>query len=200
MCLFLWLDNLPEDSCNEGAYEGTYDEDPEVSKCVATSKDSGTDRTSGVNACAGEVDAYQVDENQRQTDGQTSEVVGSAICLVCRAKHYEHKESRQDDLSRNGNAPASVATNTDAVSTQTGAGIEIEQSSTCDDGTDDLSAHVAEAVLHADATSNEATERDCRIDVATRDTTNGVGHGNYSKTEGDGCSDNRRSIQFHNSD
>ncbi len=120
MCilLFLWLDNLPEDSSNEGTNEGTYDEDPEVSKCVATSKDSGTDRTSGVHACAGEVDAYQVDENQRETDGQTCEVVGSAVRLVCRAKHNEHKESRQDNLSSKSHAPASVATSADAVGTK----------------------------------------------------------------------------------
>ena len=194
MCLFLRLNHLPEACCNEGTYEGTYDENPEVGQSVATCEDSGADGTGGVNARAGEVDAYQMDENQRETDGQTCEVVGSAICLVCRAKHYQHEEGCEDNLGSESHAPASVAANTDAVCTKSRTGIEIEQGSTGDDGADNLSAHVAEAVLHADTTCHEATQRDGRIDVATGDTSDGVGHSNYCKTEGDGCPDYRSSI------
>ena len=197
--LFARLYNLPKACCNEGAYEGTYDEDPNVCKSFATSKDSGTDRTGGVHACAGEVDAYQVDENQRETDGEACEVVGRAVCLVRRTKHYEHEESRQDNLDGESRAPASVAASAYAVCTKTRAGIEIEQRSTCDDGTDDLAADVAEAVLHADATSNEAAKRDGRIDVATGDAANGVGHSNYGETEGNGGADNSSDATFRSS-
>ena len=50
-----------------------------------------------------------MNQYQRQTDGQTGEVVGSAIGLGSRTKHYKHKYTRKDDLSQETAEPADVA-------------------------------------------------------------------------------------------
>ena len=113
--LFLCFNTLPEDSGYECSDERTYDEDPDVGKGFAASEQSGTDGTCGVNACTGEVDAYQVDENQRETDSQTCEVAGCAIRLVRCTQYYQDEEGSEDNLDRECNAPASVASGSDAV-------------------------------------------------------------------------------------
>ena len=45
---FLCLYHLPEAGCYDGTNERTYDEDPNVGQCLATSEECGAYRTCGV--------------------------------------------------------------------------------------------------------------------------------------------------------
>ena len=50
-----------------------------------------------------------MNQNQRQTDSQTSKIVGSAICL-CRSTQYnEHKYAGKDNLSQQATQHADVS-------------------------------------------------------------------------------------------
>ena len=182
------LDNFPEDCCYEGAYEGTYDEYPNICQSFAACKDGGTNGTSGVNTCACEVDAYKMDEYQGKTDGETCKACRCAVRLMRGSKHYKHEECSQNSLYNESHYNIVVATCNAVSSKAAFSAIEINQKCSCEDTANDLSAHITAAVLEADATCAEATQSDGRIDVATRDAANGIGHGNYRETKGNGRS------------
>jgi hypothetical protein len=55
---------------------------------VATFEEGRTDGAGGVDRGACEVNADEVDEYQRQTDGQTSEVVGGPVGLGCATQYH----------------------------------------------------------------------------------------------------------------
>ena len=67
--LFLAINDLPAGGCYDSADEGANDKYPELCKSLASFEEGRTDASGGVDASASVVDAYQVDENERQTDG-----------------------------------------------------------------------------------------------------------------------------------
>ena len=186
-------DDAPDDGSADGSDEGTYDEHPQLLQSLATLEQSGTDGTGGVDASASEVDAYEVDEDEAETDGQASEVA-STLLLVGRTEHYEHEDASENCLDKQTIASAECA----CVSTRLGgndcirtcgADYGIKQGSS-QDGTNYLEHHVATGVLGTDALGAEATQSDGGVDVATTDAANGVYHSYYRETEGNGCAYN----------
>ena len=58
------------DACGEcSAHEGTYDEYPEVVESLSALEHGGSDAACGVYAGAGVVDAYQVNEDEAESNG-----------------------------------------------------------------------------------------------------------------------------------
>ena len=137
------------------------------------------------------VDAYEVNQDERQTDGQTGEVVGGTVGLCCGTEHYEHKEGGEHNLNNQtvghtiGAAVGSCGGRDDCARV---GSHDASQDGSGQNGTDNLEQHIHAAILGVHASAQEYAERDGRIDVATRDSADGVSHGHYSQTEGEGCS------------
>ena len=96
--LLVGIDQFPNTCCTGTTYERTDDEDPEIRQCRSTLEDGRSDGAGRVHGCSRVTDTYQMDENQRQTDGQTSEVVGGTIGLGRSTQHDEHEDTGEDDL------------------------------------------------------------------------------------------------------
>ena len=143
------------------------------------------------------MNADEVDENQRQTDGQAGEVVRSAVGLRCSAEHYQHEQTGEHNL----HDQAIGSTEGAGISTCGGGdddarigGYDACEHSSGKNGTDDLEQHVHAAVLSRDASVQEYTQRDGGVDVATRDAADGVGHSDDRQTEGHSGSDDCCSV------
>ena len=181
----------PDAGAESGTHERGADEYPEILEGLAACKDGGTDGTCGVDGSAGEVDAHEVYQNQRQTDGQTCEVA-CADLAVGGAKHYEYEDEGCDDLNEEctpGAAGIGYAVGAETAG-EVGCGDnvhECEQQGAGHDAADDLAAPVAEGIFPAHAAGQGDCQGDGGIDVASADAADGVGHGDDCKTEGDGC-------------
>lgn len=100
---FLAAESFPHEGRQNGTHERSTDEHPEVAKNLAASEESRSDGTSRVDGGTGQVDADEVDENQRQTDGETGEVASTHFA-VSSAQHHQDKEERGNDLHEEGTA------------------------------------------------------------------------------------------------
>ena len=135
-----------------------------------------------------------MNEDKAQTDSQTSEVVCCAVGLCCSTKNNENEHAGEENLGEQTtqcrNCACAVCLQVvSACSLKTSrCGESIEDSRT-NNGSDNLEHDVHSGVLAAHTSTEEHTECDCRIDVATRDATDGVCHCHNSKTKSDGCSD-----------
>ena len=61
---FFFANHLPDERCKDSTSEWTYDEYPEVRKCLSAFEESWTDRACRVHRCASVVNTYKVDENE----------------------------------------------------------------------------------------------------------------------------------------
>ena len=61
-------------------------------------KDGRADGACWVDRCASVVDAYEVDEDKRETDSKAGEVVRRAICLACRSEDNKDEYGCEDSL------------------------------------------------------------------------------------------------------
>ena len=132
------------------------------------------------------MDAYEVDEDEAQTDGQTSEVIGSTIGLGGSTEDYEHEDAGEHgfyDQAVGGAEGAGIGTSSSGDDDAWVGGNDAGEDSSCDDGADDLEQHVHGAVLSRDASVEEYAECDGGVDVAARDASDGVGHGDDGQTE-----------------
>jgi len=75
------MDHLPDTGGAGTTDKRTDDEDPEVGQSGSTLEDGGSQRAGGVHRRTRVADADEVDEDERQTDGETCKVVGGAVCL-----------------------------------------------------------------------------------------------------------------------
>ena len=87
------------------AYEGTYEEDPYIRKGFAADEEGGAEGTCRVHRCAGEIDAYEVDEHECETDCKACEVACALLFVGC-AEHYEHEEEGGDAFNHEGSQRA----------------------------------------------------------------------------------------------
>ena len=141
-------DEFP-DACSEGtAHERTHYEDPKLIKSVTSGEQGGTNRTSRVHTGARVVDTHQVDEDERQADGQTSEVVGGAIGFAGCAQHHEHENHGEQDFGKQSlcqcDRSASIAKFLQSISAQSAiAASKSAQSASSDDGSDNKNTFFA---------------------------------------------------------
>ncbi len=174
---------------------GSYDEHPHIGKSLTTGEQRRSEGTGGVDGSSGEVDADQVDEDQGQTDGETGEVACTELA-VGGAENHEHEDEGGDDLHE-ASAPNTagvshaIATEThhafgDAFSTGSHDVDESQQASTSEDAAYELADPVDAGLFPGHAAGKRHCEGDGRVDVATRDAADGVGHSDYRETESDG--------------
>ena len=141
---------LPDESCEHTTTERSADEYPQVFQRGATLEESRADGTSGVNAGACVLDAYEVDEDEGEADSQACEVAGSLL-LVGSAKNYKYKYACQHELNNESCelascSRASVSSRKCALESCCYACEGIEDGS-ADDGTDNLEHHVEDSIL-----------------------------------------------------
>ena len=91
LCFFVATYALPQQGSDGTAYERSSDEYPNLCQCITTFEEGRTERTGRVDAGARVVDAYEVDEDEAQTDGQAGEVVRRTVGLRRSAQNHEHK-------------------------------------------------------------------------------------------------------------
>ena len=124
-----------------------------------------------------------MDEDERQTDCQTCEVVCCAVCLACCTEHYEHEQCCQHELYDESVEHAAVT----CVSTCLCAYCEFgsclydcEETCCGENGADYLEEHVHCAFLSALHTAAQVYSKgDGGVDVATADATDCVSHSYY---------------------
>ena len=191
-CLFLALiavatDASPDASSADGTYEGTYDEDPEVGESCTTLEDSGSDRTSGVDAGAGVAYADEVHKHERETDSEACEVA-STLLGIGGAEDDKDEDAGEDNLSQESAEDGDTLLQ--VVGTRafdSGVGSEQPEQSGADESADDLENHVHASVLTRDALREEAAQGDSGVDVATADAADGVSHSDDCEAEGECC-------------
>ena len=186
--------------CGEGGTDHRgHDEDPHIGKSLTASEQRGSEGAGRVDGGAGEVDADQVDEDQGQTDGQTGEVARAEFA-VGGTQNHEHEDEGGDDLHEAGahctaSVGHAVAAEThhafgDAFSAGRHDVDERQQDGTGKDTADELADPVDAGLFPGHAAGKRHSESDGRVDVATRDAADGVGHGDYGETESDGRAHN----------
>ena len=140
-----------------------------------------------------------MDEDQGQTDGETGEVAGAELA-VGGAENHEHEDEGGDDLHEASAPDAAgvshaVAAEThhafgDAFSTGRHDVDESQQASTGKDTADELADPIDAGLFPGHTAGKRHREGDSRVDVATGDAADGVGHGDHGETECDGRAHN----------
>ena len=131
-----------------------------------------------------------MDEDQAETDGQTSEVIGGTVGLRGSSQNDEHEQGRQHNLD-NQAVHYTIGT---GIGTSSGGDDTLaicradnqSQYSSSQDGADDLEQHVHATVLSLHAACQETAKGDGWVDMATRDATDCVSHGYDCQTKGHG--------------
>ena len=191
LCFLAWFDHLPDEGSKTTTHEWTNDEYPNLRECSTTFEECRTEGTSWIHGSASVVDSYEVDENQAETDGKTSEVVGSTVCLCCCTEHNKHEEHGEHDLNNETQSDVAIRT---SICTRVSAKSQTwfhandgSQAASSQYATDELTYPIANSVLCRHTTTEKNTKRDGWIDVATTDTTDAISHSHNGKTESNGC-------------
>ena len=143
----------------------------------------------GVHRGAGQVDAHKVDKDEGKADGESCKVAGADFA-VGRAEDDEDEDEGRDDFHEEGAAEASGvshavgAEGTGQVRGCDDLGQE-EEHRAGDDAAEDLADPVAAGVLPAHAAGDRDGEGNGRVDVASADAADGVGHGDDGEAESD---------------
>ena len=186
--------------CGEGSTDHRgHDEHPHIGKSLTASEERRSEGTGRVDGGAGEVDADEVDEDQGQTDGETGEVA-CAEFAVGGAENHEHEDEGGDDLHE-ASAPDTasvshaVGSKTFKACSHTSACHSFvgrsnigysQQASTSEDTADELADPIDAGLFPGHTAGKRHREGDGRVNVATGDTADGVGHGDHGETESDG--------------
>lgn len=187
------LEDFPDSGCKRSAHERTYDEDPEVRESRATLEECRTYGAGGIDGGAGVADAEEVREHECQADGKPCEVIRCAIGLGCSTKDDENKDGCEYDFgqhpSHDRNAGLEVVC---SGPDETAIGGQKPEDGGAEDGTDNLKEDVQGGIFAAHSSGEKNAKCDGRIDVASGDAANSVGHGYYREPESksspeDGC-------------
>ena len=188
--LFLGCEGAPYNSAQGASYERSYDEYPKVLEGLATSEQGRSDGTGGVDGSSGQPDAYEVYENQGETDGETCEVAGSYLGIRG-AENDKDEEEGGDNLNEECSAYSACIGYT--IGSETAGKVscgdnlgEEEKDGSCHDCTDNLATPVTNGILPAETAGEGYTEGDGRVDVASGDTSDRVSHCDNRKTESHG--------------
>ena len=127
-----------------------------------------------------------MNQYKAQTDGQTSEVVGSTIRLSGCTQHNQYEDAGEDNLGQQTTQYGDVCLQ--VVSTRTLQSRHISsqdiKQQRADEGTNTLEHDIHASVLAVHTSGQEAAQRDGRVDMATGDAANRVSHSDNSQTEG----------------
>ncbi len=99
--LFRLCEILPDKGAECTAYERSADEYPEILQGITAGKESRSDRTGGIDACACKIDADKVDKDEGEADDDTC-LFSCAEFAVSRAKDNKHEEEGSYHLYEEG--------------------------------------------------------------------------------------------------
>ena len=178
----LFPEALPDKSSKCAADKRCSDEDINKFQSFTADKDGRPERTSRIDGGSGKVDADKMDEDEGKTDCQSGKV-SCTLLLICSAKN----DKDEDESGYNLNKPCSALGNTSAsvgsAHLEIGSGADPEKDSGSDDATYELTDPVTAGVFPGHPSGKCDTESDSRIDVASRDAPDSVGHGYNSEAE-----------------
>ena len=105
-CVFLTKllsETLPHKGGQSATDKGGRNENVDKAERFSAYKESGPERTGGVDGCSCQVDADKVDENEGQTDCKTREIAGALLLISC-SEDDKDKDEGGDDLNKPGAA------------------------------------------------------------------------------------------------
>ena len=193
-------DALVGDTANHAAENRGDPEEPELLDGSAANEHGHSGRASRVHGGVGHRDRDKVDEREAETDGDRGKACRSAA--VGGTHDHEQEDGREHGFDEEcgehagglaakgvqavgeGVGPAVGGECADASVGEVGACNHVKE---CrgDDTADNLCYDVCRGFLSGEAAASNLTERDSRVQVATRDVTDGVCHGEHRKAEGE---------------
>ena len=198
--LRLRLENLVDETCESRADERSNDKEPEVAPCAPTisvGEESLAERARRIDARVGERDGDEVDERERETDGETSELT-CPTSLVGRTEDDDEENESEESLGKEGADDTNCLISSTCRSHKIGTvavgsedtGIpsldgraDGEEERSRKGSPDELSHPIGEHLTGGHATIDEYAKRDSRIKVRARDMANAIGHRNNGETE-----------------
>ena len=175
----LGLDRLPDDRGDDRAGQRRGDEDPEVGHGGSLGEEGGAEAAGGVDAGAREVDAENVDQDERQTDGEAGELIVAG--LGGDAEDRQHERGGEHGLD--GEAFHHVAAIQRIGAEAAVPAAEVAEQGRAGRGAGELGDHVADKVAEAHAAGQQHAQRDGGIDVAAGNVADGIGHGDDRQAE-----------------
>ena len=193
-------DALVGDTANHAAENRGYPEEPELLDGSAANEHGHSGRASRVHGGVGHRDRDKVDEREAETDGDRGK---ASRCAAVGGTHdHEQEDGREHGFNKEcgehagglaakgvqavgeGVGPAVGGECADASVGEVGACNHVKE---CrgDDTANHLGDDVGRGFLSGEATAGNLTERDSRVQVATGNVTDGVGHGEHRKAEGE---------------
>ena len=195
-------DALVEQAGHSGTHERGHDEEPQLAAGApggAVAEESLADGAGGVDAGVGQRDGDQVDERQREADGQAGGL--GVAALVGGAEDHHQEDEGQHSLDGEG-APhthvevtltgssleglAVAVGGKDTCGTQAGGLIDAEQDGTGHDGADNLAHPVEQHIREFHAAVDPHAERDGGVEMGAAHMADAVGHSDHRQAEGDG--------------
>lgn len=172
----------------DGTRQRTEDEDPDlVEGRAAVLQEGGSERTGGVDRGAGQVDPEQMDQRQRQADDQSDDefVVGLGSDPEDRIDEDEGQDDFDEEPQQEIQGEGGSREVRDAVRPEGGIGTEEDhQDEASKEGSQHLGEDVESEILEGELFGQIHGEGHRRIDVASGDVADGVGHRHDGKPEG----------------
>ena len=193
-------DALVGDTANHAAENRGDPEEPELLDGSAANEHGHSGRASRVHGGVGHRDRDEVDEREAEADGNRGKACRCAT--VGSAHDHEQEDGREHGFNEEcrehagglaakgvqavgeGVGPAVGGECADASVGEVGAGNRVEERC-CNDTANHLGNDVCRSFLSGEAAASNLTERDSRVQVATGNVTDGVGHGEHRKAEGE---------------
>lgn len=195
---------LVEQAGDGGTQQRGYDKEPQLAAGTpggTVAENSLADGAGGVDARVGQRDAHQVDERQREADGETGGLGVATLVGGAQDNHQEHE--CQHGLGGEGTPHGDVqvaALHTaagglevgpvavggeDARGAHAGRLVDAEQHGTGDDGADNLAHPVEQHLFETHASVDPHAETHGGVEVGAAHMADAVGHGDDGETEGD---------------
>ena len=126
-------------------------------------------------------------QDQRQADGQTGKIAGSVL-LGGGAQHHEYEDKSKYDLGDQSRdeLPLGKTVGSRRFDDRIPTVCEGIENSRANDPADDLCRHVTQCFAGFHPAGKPYSERDGRVDVASRHRPDGISHGDDRKSEGKG--------------
>ena len=191
-------DALVGDTADHATENRGDPEEPELLDGSTADEHGHSGRACRVHRGIGHRDRDEVDEREAEADGNRGEACRCAT--VGGAHDHEQENSRKYGFNEEcrkhagglaakgvqavleGIGPAVSSECADACVGEVGACNHVEKRC-CDDAADDLGDDVGRSFLSREAAAGNLTERDSRVQVAARNVTDGVCHGEHRKAK-----------------
>jgi len=193
-------DELVCNTADNAAENRGHPEEPELLDGCTANEHCHCGRAGRVHRRVGHRDRDEVDEREAEADSDRGKACRSAT--VGSTHDHEQEDGREHGFNQEGAAHATglAAKGVQAVVERIGPAVGSECADACvgevgacnhveygssDDAADDLGDDVCRSFLSGEAAAGNLAERDGRVQVAARNVTDSVSHGEHRKAEGE---------------